>query len=283
MRALLNSLERAGALDRPGDRVQRATFVVLGSQRVRDFLHGVWLGHPLHPALVQVPLGAWISGAIVDLMPGQRRAATALHAVGTASAVPAAIAGLNDWSGLSRDQRRVGLVHAVANSVGTALFTGSLMARRRGSYNLGRSLSYLGLVVVNVGAYIGGHLAYKQAAQVNQAAPELHHISEGWHQIADLSTIPHETLVTREIDDVSVVLYRDSDDITVLLERCAHQGGPLGSGQLIRNNGHACVVCPWHGSTFDLHDGEVVHGPAGTDQPTLPSRVTDGVVEVRLP
>jgi nitrite reductase/ring-hydroxylating ferredoxin subunit len=279
----MNSLERASGLDRPGDRLQRASFGVLRSQRVRDFLHGVWLGHPLHPALVQVPIGAWSSGTIVDLMPGQRRAATALLAVGTASAVPAATAGLNDWAGLSRDQRRVGLVHAMANFAGLALFTGSLVARRQGRYNLGRSLSYLGLIVVGGGAYIGGHLAYKQAAQVNQAAPELHHISEGWHQIADLSTIPHETLVTREIDNVSVVLYRDGDDLTVLLERCAHQGGPLGSGQLIRDNGQARVVCPWHGSTFELHSGEVVHGPAGTDQLTLPSRVRDGAVEVRLP
>jgi nitrite reductase/ring-hydroxylating ferredoxin subunit/uncharacterized membrane protein len=283
MRALMTRLEQARGLDRTGDGLQHSVQAVLRSQRVRDFLHGVWLGHPLHPALVQVPLGAWMSSAILDLLPGQRRAATTLLAVGTAGALPAVTAGLNDWSALSPDQRRVGLVHAMANTVGLAFFTGSLVARRRGRHGLGKALSYLGLTAASGGAYIGGHLAYKQAAQVNQAAPGLHYITDGWHQIADLSTLPHETLVTREIDNVSVLVYRDGDDITVMLEKCAHQGGPLGSGEIIRTNGHACVVCPWHGSTFQLNGGEVVHGPAGTDQPVLPSRVTNGVVEARLP
>jgi nitrite reductase/ring-hydroxylating ferredoxin subunit/uncharacterized membrane protein len=283
MRALMNRLEQARGLDRVGDQLQHAVQAVLRPQRVRDFLHGVWLGHPLHPAMVQVPIGAWMSSAILDMLPGQRRAATTLLAVGTASAVPTAIAGANDWAALAPDQRRIGLVHAMANTVGLAFFTSSLIARRRGREGLGKALSYLGLTVATGGAYIGGHLAYKQAAQVNQAARDLHYIEDGWHQIADLSALPAETLVTREIDDVSVLVYRDGDDITVMLEKCAHQGGPLGSGELIRNNGHACVVCPWHGSTFELNHGEVVHGPAGTDQPVLPSRVTNGVVEARLP
>jgi nitrite reductase/ring-hydroxylating ferredoxin subunit/uncharacterized membrane protein len=283
MRALMNRLEQARGLDRVGDRLQHAVLAVLRPQRVRDFLHGVWLGHPLHPAMVQVPIGAWMSTAILDLMPGQRRGATALLAIGTASAVPTVIAGANDWSALAPDQRRIGLVHALANTVGIALFTSSLAARRRGRDGLGKTLSYLGLTAASGGAYIGGHLAYKQAAQVNQAARDLHYIEDKWHQIADLSAVPPETLVTREIDNVSVIVYRDGNDITVMLEKCAHQGGPLGSGELIRNNGHACVVCPWHGSTFELNHGEVVHGPAGTDQPVLPSRVTNGVVEARLP
>lgn len=79
MRALLTKLEQASALDRVGDRLQRVVQGILRPQRVRDLLHGVWLGHPLHPALVQVPVGAWMSAAMVDLMlPDQRRAATTL-------------------------------------------------------------------------------------------------------------------------------------------------------------------------------------------------------------
>jgi nitrite reductase/ring-hydroxylating ferredoxin subunit/uncharacterized membrane protein len=283
MRALMTRLEQARGLDRAGDRLQHAVQAVLRPQRVRDFLHGVWLGHPLHPAMVQVPIGAWMGTAILDMMPGQRRGATTLLAIGTVGAVPTAVAGLNDWAALAPDQRRIGLVHAWSNSVGLAFFTASLMARQRGRDGLGKALSYLGLTAATAGAYIGGHLAYKQAAQVNQASPDLHYIPDGWHPVGDISALPPETLVTREIDNVSIIIYRDADDITVMLEKCGHQGGPLGSGEVIRNNGHACVVCPWHGSTFALTGGEVVHGPAGTDQPVLPSRVTNGMVEVRLP
>ena len=74
MREVLNKLEQASGLDRVGDRVQKSAFSVLRSRRIRDVLHGVWLGHPLHPALVQLPVGAWMSAAMLDLLPGQRRA-----------------------------------------------------------------------------------------------------------------------------------------------------------------------------------------------------------------
>ncbi|PTA44852.1 Rieske (2Fe-2S) protein [Micromonospora sp. RP3T] len=283
MRQLLTKLEQAAGLDRVGDRVQRVVQGTLRSQRVRDALHGVWLGHPLHPAMVQVPVGAWISAAVVDLLPGQRRAATALVGLGTVSALPAAVAGWNDWAALSRDQRRIGLVHAGANIVGLTLYAGSLAARLNGRHGLGRALAYLGLSAAGGGAYLGGHLAYKQGAQVSQSVSDLHLIGDGWHPVGDLNSLPQRELVTREIDDVSVILYRHGDDVTVMLERCPHQSGPLGEGEVRQIDGHACVVCPWHGSAFRLNGGEVVHGPAANDQVVLPTRVVSGRVEARLP
>ncbi|MDG4803789.1 Rieske 2Fe-2S domain-containing protein [Micromonospora sp. WMMD980] len=283
MRRLLTKLEQAAGLDRVGDRLQRAVQGTLSSQRVRDALHGVWLGHPLHPAMVQVPVGAWISAAVVDLLPGQRRAATALVGLGTVSALPAAVAGWNDWAALSRDQRRVGLVHAGANIVGLTLYAGSLAARLNGRHGLGRTLAYLGLSAASGGAYLGGHLAYKQGAQVSQSVSELHLIGDGWHPVGDLSSLPQRELLTRKIDDVSVLVYRHGDDVAVMLERCPHQSGPLGEGEVQQIDGHACVVCPWHGSAFRLDGGAVVHGPAANDQVVLPTRVVSGRVEARLP
>jgi len=256
---------------------------VLRPQRVRDLLHGVWLGHPLHPALVQVPLGAWSSAAILDLLPAHRRAATTLIAVGNASAVPTVLAGVNDWASLSAEQRRVGLVHALANVVGTALYNASLYSRLAGRDKRGRTLAYLGLTAVTAGAYLGGHLAYKQGAGVNEGVPELRRMTGGWHPIADLASLPEAELVNRLIDDVKVLVYRTGDDITVMLERCPHQSGPLSQGQLIHLDGRACVVCPWHGSTFELANGETVHGPAATDQQLLRTRIVGGVLEAQMP
>jgi nitrite reductase/ring-hydroxylating ferredoxin subunit/uncharacterized membrane protein len=282
VRQLLGKLERAAGLDRFGDRLQRGVQAAL-PQPVRDVLHGVPLGHPLHPALVAVPIGAWAGAAVLDLMPDQRRAATAMVALGTAGAVPSAAAGLNDWADLTRDQRRVGLVHALANSVGLGLYAGSLAARLAGRHRLGRTLGFLALGAVSAGGYLGGHLAYKQGAQANMSVAEMRRLSDGWRPVADLDQVPPGVLVTRTVDDVDVVAYREGDDVTVMLERCAHQSGPLGEGKVEQVDGHACVVCPWHGSTFRLRDGEVVHGPAGTDQQVLPSRVVNGVLEARLP
>ncbi|KUJ47733.1 MULTISPECIES: Rieske (2Fe-2S) protein [Micromonospora] len=283
MRELLTKIEQNSRLDRFGDRLQRAVQGTLRGQRVRDLLHGVWLGHPLHPAMVQVTVGSWMSAAVLDLLPGQRRAATALIAVGTASAVPSAVAGLNDWAALARDQRRVGLVHAASNSVALVLYGGSLAARLSGRHGLGRTLGFLGLSAASAGAYIGGHLAYKQGAQVNVSVSDLHLISDGWHAIAEMDSLPQRELVTRKVDEVSVILYRHGDDVTVMLERCPHQSGPLGEGEVREIDGHACVVCPWHGSTFRLNGGEVVHGPSSNDQQILPTRVVNGKLEARLP
>ncbi len=287
--ALMNKLERASALDRVGDRLQPRVWSLLRPQRVKDALHGVWLGHPLHPALVQIPMGAWISSAVLDLMPrqqrlpGQQRAATILIAVGTASALPAALTGINDWSWLWQEERRVGLVHAATNTLAVLLYAGSLAARLRGRHRLGRTIGLFGLAAVSAGGYIGGHLVYKQTAQVNQGAPDLHRVEYGWRRVAEIDSLPEGQLLNRQVDNVPVVVYRDGTDITVMLDRCAHQSGPLGQGQVIQVDGQPCVVCPWHGSTYKLKDGEVVHGPSSTDQQVLPVRVIDGVLEARLP
>jgi nitrite reductase/ring-hydroxylating ferredoxin subunit len=283
MRTVLSKLERAGQLDRLSDRIQGIVQAALPRQWMRDFLHGVWLGHPLHPALVDVPLGAWTSSAILDLMPGQRRAATTLVAVGTTSAVPTIVAGWNDWASLSPAQRRVGLIHAASNATAVALYGGSLAARLTGRHRLGQMLGWAGLSMATGGAYLGGHLAYKMGAAVNQAVPELHRVDDGWHQVGRVAELPHATLVTKKVNEVPVAVYRDGNRITALLEHCAHQGGPLSEGDITQVDGHVCVVCPWHGSTYRLDDGEVVHGPAGTDQQTLPTRVMADMLEVRLP
>src|SRR5256885_16333268 len=100
---LLDRVERLRVLDRIDDPVARGVGAVIGA-RVRDLLHGVWLGHPLHPAGVQIPVGAWTSAAILDAVPGGAPAATVLVGVGTATAVPSVVTGLTDWSTLSPEQ-----------------------------------------------------------------------------------------------------------------------------------------------------------------------------------
>jgi nitrite reductase/ring-hydroxylating ferredoxin subunit len=73
------------------------------------------------------------------------------------------------------------------------------------------------------------------------------------------------------------VLMRHQGQICALAERCAHQGGPLSEGELRDGT----ITCPWHGSTFRVADGSLVHGPSTFDQPCYETRVRDGFVEVR--
>jgi nitrite reductase/ring-hydroxylating ferredoxin subunit len=278
----LARLERARILDRVGDPLR--TFIDAAvPRRVRDLLHGSWLGHPVHPVAVQIPAGAWSSAAILDFIPGAGPAATLLIAVGTASAVPAAATGLNDWASLTPQQRRIGLIHATGNLTAVACYTASLAARLTGRRGRGRRLALAGLAAAGLSAYLGGHLSYSQGAAVNQAAPLLGQITDGWHDAGALADLREGAPATVPVEDVPVLLYREGDAITAMIERCAHQSGPLGDGKVTEVDGAACVVCPWHGSTFRLRDGAVVHGPAASDQPRLRTRVRDGRIEVSLP
>ena len=247
--------------------------------RGRDLLHGRWLGHPVHPLSVQVPIGAWLSSAVLDLLPGdQRRASRTLVGFGVAAALPAAASGLVDWADTQRPQMRVGGVHALANAVALACYGGSLGARLTGRERLGRRLSLAGLTAVGVGGMLGGHLAYRQASGANHAEEIPNIVAPGWHPVADLAELPERQPVRRMLDDVPVVLVRDGDTVHALADRCSHLGGPLSQGDLV----DGCLRCPWHGSTFQLSNGWNVQGPATAPQPSFDTRVTHGRVEIRL-
>jgi nitrite reductase/ring-hydroxylating ferredoxin subunit/uncharacterized membrane protein len=280
---MMTRLAEARSLDPLSDKLQAAVQAVAKPQLLRDLLHGTKLGHPVHPVLVQVPVGAFMSAAVLDLLPGESRAATTLIAVGTAGVVPAVAAGWLDWSELRRDSRRVGLVHAGANAIAVGLYAASLVARLRGRTARGKTLGFAGLTVAGLGAYLGGHLAYAQSGGANQAAPELVRVPEEWTGVGSLASLPEGKPAVRTVGDVSILLYRQADRVSALIERCGHETAPLGEGEVTGSGDDACVVCPWHGSVFRLTDGGVVHGPAASDQPVLRSRVRDGMVEVCQP
>jgi nitrite reductase/ring-hydroxylating ferredoxin subunit/uncharacterized membrane protein len=247
-----------------------------------DALHGVPFGQPAHPALVRLPLGCWTSAVLLDLFRGTDRAARMLIGAGVAATVPAAATGLADWSALHRDQQRVGLVHAVCQAGAAALFLGSLAARARGRPGYGRALSGGGLVVATAGSYLGGHLALRLGAGTSHAEPVSHLSGLGWHDLCALEDLPHRQPVRRQLGYLSLLVYRQDDQVSVLSDRCSHLGGPLHQGRIVTERGASCVTCPWHGSTFVVADGSVVHGPATARQPSFQARVTaDGRVELR--
>jgi nitrite reductase/ring-hydroxylating ferredoxin subunit/uncharacterized membrane protein len=287
MKRLLARLERARSLDRISDPLRDAVAAVTSKGRIEDLLHGTWLGHPLHPAVVQLPVGAWISATVLDVLPrdrsGYRHGATALLTVGTLGALPAAVTGLVDWTTLSATQRRVGLVHATANTVALGLFTASIAARLGGRPARGRLLSLAGLGIAAASAFVGGHLSFAQAAGVNYGAAALSLAPTDWRDIGALEEFADGSTTTRTVDQVPVLVYRAGQRLTVLIGRCAHFGGPLYEGPTKEVDGELCVECPWHGSRFRLADGVAVQGPTAADQPTLDARIRNGRVEVRQP
>jgi nitrite reductase/ring-hydroxylating ferredoxin subunit len=254
----------------------------VGTGARADALHGVWLGQPMHPALTGLPMGFWTSAAVLDFVPGSRRAAKALIALGLAGAVPAAAAGLADWSALHREQQRVGLAHGAAGAGAWALFAGSLLARATGRDASGRMLALGGLATLTAGAYLGRHLAFPLGAGASHAESVSHLAPLGWHDLCRIYDLPDGQVTRRQLGYLSLAVVRHGSDVLVLADRCAHLGGPLHQGTLGDAGGEPCLACPWHGSTFRLSDGAVLHGPATARQPAFDSRIAEGgIVQVR--
>ncbi|MCX4776178.1 DUF2231 domain-containing protein [Streptomyces sp. NBC_01264] len=164
----LDRLERTTAAD-PAIRALQRGIRSLPLGGVRDLLRGRPLGHPVHPVLVQVPIGCWLSASVLDAVPGARHAATTLTAVGLTGVAPAAVAGWADWADLPPEQARVGLAHAVSNVAAVACYTASLAARLQGRSAKGRMWSLGGLAAVAISGALGGHVAYRQSVGAHAA------------------------------------------------------------------------------------------------------------------
>jgi nitrite reductase/ring-hydroxylating ferredoxin subunit len=271
----ISRLEQAASLDGLvafGQRVAR----LIPPGKFRDALHGTWLGHPLHPVMVQATTGTWLSASILDLSGRADKAARGLAVVGLAASAPTIAAGAADWSEQHEQQMRVGVIHALANAIAVSCYGSSLFTR---SQRVGRGLRLSGLAALAGGALLGGHLSFRLAGGANHAEAVPHVVEPGWHALTALTDLPDGEPVRLLLGEVPLVVLRDAREVHVLADRCSHMSGPLADGDL----SEGCVTCPWHGSVFRLSDGHVVRGPATAPQPVFESRVTDGMLQVRLP
>jgi nitrite reductase/ring-hydroxylating ferredoxin subunit/uncharacterized membrane protein len=247
-------------------------------RQAKDALHGVWLGHPLHPVLTDVPIGAWTTALALDAAgngdPGMRRAATFAMGVGLAGAVGAAVTGLTDWSETQGQSRRTGLVHGLLNIAATSLMTTSFFQRRGNGHSNGRAFAWTGFAIAVASAYLGGDLVYEQRIGVTHADVEP---PDDFSYAADSTALAENTMMRVRAGDADVLLVRQHGRVCALAHSCAHLGGPLSEGTLKDGS----VVCPWHGSEFALEDGRVLNGPSTHNQPCLIVRERDGRIEVK--
>jgi len=169
----LGSVESFRPIDRIGGPLQRWLRRRLPDNRIVNWVRGSAIGHPLHPVLVQAPIGAWLSSAVLDAVPGQHAAARRLVLTGIISAIPAALVGVVDVRDLETRQRRVAGVHAVSNVTALSCYFTSYLLRRNGQIDIAKRWSLLGLTAVSIGGLLGGHMAYAQGAGVGRWQPEL--------------------------------------------------------------------------------------------------------------
>lgn len=284
---LAQVIDKQDALDTAADALQPAVTDLFkaggeAGQAAKNFLHGTWLGHPLHPVLTDIPVGAWTTALALDAMEavsGREEfgsAADAAVAVGLVGALGAAATGITDWSDTNGRGRKVGLVHGLLNVGAATLYATSLVMRRSGSRRVGVGLSMLGYLVSGASAYLGGHLVFGEKIGVDHTAGQ--QFPKQFMPVMADADLPENQLTRARVGDVPLLLVRRQGQIFALAETCSHLGGPLSEGELVENT----VRCPWHGSRFSLQDGTVVDGPATHPAPCLEARVRDGQIEVRL-
>jgi nitrite reductase/ring-hydroxylating ferredoxin subunit/uncharacterized membrane protein len=269
------------ALDAPGKAIaQQIRNLLPAGGGVKDVLSGTRTGHALHPLLTDVPIGAWTSATLLDLVGGRasRPAATKLIGVGLAAAAPTAWAGWADWADTEPGNdpvRRVGMVHAIANGTAAALYGASYAARRRGAHTTGVLFGLAGAGAMGAGGWLGGDLVFARGVGVNETLFDDDPVD--WTPVLDASMLLEDRPTRALAGEREMLIVKRNGTIHALANRCAHRGGPLDEGDLEGD----CIVCPWHGSRIALADGSVERGPSAYPQPVFEARVNDGRVEVR--
>jgi nitrite reductase/ring-hydroxylating ferredoxin subunit/uncharacterized membrane protein len=281
---LIRLISSNPTLEKVADRLSKlidgALSTLPARDKVTDALHGTWLGHPLHPVLTDLPIGAWAFAGALDLLSiGSRRTnpgADAAIGFGIAAAVPTAMAGAVDWRQTDGEARNIGAAHAALNSGALGCYAVSMLLRPEHAA-LARLFAFAGLGFVGVSGYLGGHLvmtARVGAKHESEASPP-----ETTIDVIGDQELAEGTPTQVDVNGLPIVLVRYQGVVYALADLCPHLGCSLSQGTL---DGDA-IVCGCHGSTFALADGRVLKGPSAYPVATYKTTKTNGSIRVGPP
>ncbi len=250
----------------------------------KDALNGTPIRHRVHPALVAVPIGAWTTSAVLDLLDAKAgtgdapskwsAGADAAVVFGLASVPPVAWAGIADWVDTYDHPRRVGMAHWLVNLTAIGLYGASVAARKAGNRAGGRLFGFAGLGVLMLGGALGGEMVFNLG--VNVPFTLYPKPPEGFRDVLASTALAEGQHTVVEVERVPVLLVRHGGAVFAVEAWCPHAGGPLDEGMF-----DGCTVeCPWHQSVFDLTDGHPIHGPASASLRTFAVREESGRITI---
>lgn len=243
---------------------------------IRDLLQGRWLGHPLHAASTDIPIGLLLGSVILEVV-GQPTAAD-ITLVGTIVFMAlSALSGLADYSETQGTPLTRATLHASLMTLALVILIVSAVLRAGdpADRTVPIALSIIGLLFVTAGAFVGGEVVYLLGNMVNRhafrgAGTKWVRLDTG--DLTDLSQLPEATPTKMRAGINDLVIVRVGDRVHALHSVCAHAGGPLHEGRIV----DGCVECPWHYSRFRLDDGIARRGPTVYDQPAYEVRPAEG-------
>jgi 3-phenylpropionate/trans-cinnamate dioxygenase ferredoxin subunit len=102
-----------------------------------------------------------------------------------------------------------------------------------------------------------------------------------WHEVCPADELPPGTMKIVRVGLLDVGVYNCDGEYRAIEDRCSHDDGPLCEGDWEADD--CVVVCPRHGSRFDLASGRPLSLPAYEPVDVFPVEVAEGVVRVELP
>ncbi len=257
-------------------RVVSPAYGFLHRHGIADWLNGSKpLGHPLHPALTDLPFGLWAAGCILYIA-GIGNAAAIVTIAGVVAAIGAVITGLSDWAVSEARDRRVGALHGGGNLIAVAAEIASIaIFYAGGGQSLAMALCLAGLALSVACGYLGGHLVFDRGAMVNHAVfPDS---KRTWTTVGQPQDVPDDGMASFKLGDRYVIISRRQDIWSAIEATCSHAGARLDQGSFLG----CTVTCPLHKSVFSVVDGAVIRGPAVRPQPCLEVRVEGDSLQVR--
>ena len=243
---------------------------------IHNFLNGTWLGHPIHAVLTDVPVGAFTVVVLLDVV-NLRQAADYALVLGVLAMLAAAVAGFADYADTDGLARERATVHSTVMVIALVVYTISIVIRwgDPADRTLAVSTSILGYLLVTIGAYIGGDIAWALGNMVDRHAFR----SRGtkWAALEVPEEFPEGSLVKAKMGANSLVLVRNGETVMALHDTCAHAGCSLTEGKLLGS----LVECDCHGSRYEMATGHLKRGPSVYDQPAYEVRRSEKGWEAR--
>jgi nitrite reductase/ring-hydroxylating ferredoxin subunit/uncharacterized membrane protein len=252
---------------------------------LKIFLNGTWIGHPLHPMLTDIPIGAWTLTIILDLiglllgLPQLGLASSITACIGVAGALAAAAAGLADWMDVDPPEKAIGAFHASVNVSATLLFLISFLMRWGRHWQPAWAtfvVALAGYLLVMIGGYLGGALVFYKGVMINRNA-----YRTGPHDFEPavaMRELPEGQLKRVLVQEQPVLLLKLGGTVYALGAVCSHYGAPLNDGRIVERT----IECPWHASRFAIEDGMVVQGPACAGVPVYDCNIVNDQVQIKL-
>jgi nitrite reductase/ring-hydroxylating ferredoxin subunit/uncharacterized membrane protein len=273
------------------DAIVGGFYKIPGTGPIKLLLHGTWpLGHPLHPAITDITIGAYTAAVALDAYyvftndATLTRAADFVLIVAFVSSLISVLSGLTDWTHTFGEEKRTGMLHGLIMVVATVGFVVSILLRANGDADQRMAamwLSGLGWLVMLVGAFFGGEMPYGYGTEVNRQAWNEHPTKWQKLDLSANSLDDRRPMVAKTKGGTDVLVVKLDGTIHAMAAKCTHAGGPLSEGKWVGKD-RCELECPWHQSVFCVKDGSVKQGPATFPEPVFEVKTGDGgSIEVR--